>query len=70
MYYKYVVALVLNIYKTHTSMCLDTSRVKMKLYTVYNYCIPYSAIIGQGNILAKSLSQRIGGEIFGECRSK
>ena len=28
--------------------------------------ILYSAIIGRGKILANSLSQKIGGEIFGE----
>ena len=32
--------------------------------------VPYSAIIGRGNILVKKLPQRIGREIFGECHSK
>ena len=32
----------------------------------HQFEIPYSAIIGRGKILANSLSQRIGGEIFGE----
>ena len=37
---------------------------------IYNYLksmhIPYSAIIGWGKMVTKSLSQRIGGEIFGK----
>ena len=42
----------------------------LKWYWCNNKLLPYSAIMRREKILAKSSSQRNGGEIFGECRSK
>ena len=66
----YVVPIIILTKIIYLSGKIHRTYMGIILLNDYPSILPYSAIVRQGKILVKSLSQRIGGEIFGECCSK